>query len=148
MIEKGNNVDIILYESAISNFMLDGKVDCFGRTIIYPLQERVKIISDLQNVLSKSSFRIKLVLGGFFEDFLHLPNPCMILSDLACYFRVDNEDSFEKVFSVVQPDAKRIYSDLYYFLWNRRKNVIIDDKMKYIIVSVQSLRPVTRLNER
>lgn len=128
IISRGNNVELLVYETAISEFMLDGRIDVFGKIYQINISDRIKVIEYLLTLLDDSRCSVRLILGGFYEDFLHLPNPCIFLSDLVCYLRVDNGSDYCEIYSAIHSSLKKLYHYFFNEAWNNRKGLVVSDK--------------------
>jgi hypothetical protein len=128
VINRGNNIKLLIYESALSEFMLDGRTDFFGRDIQLNIDERLAVLNHILMLHDRSCCEIRLVAGGFFDDFSHLPNPCIFLSDLICYFRVDDGSHFHTVYSVIHSVVKKMYASFFSHAWDECDGVVVRNK--------------------
>ena len=85
------DVSIMIYNSALTNFMLSGELDFFNRRVVLDARERKRQLEHLKALLhDHGDLRIKMVSGGFSDDFRYITNPCMFLSDSVNYLRLEN----------------------------------------------------------
>ncbi len=87
---SGEDVFIMIYNSALTNFMLSGELDFFNKKIVLDAKERKKQLEHLKNLfLDHRDLHVKMVSGGFSDDFRYITNPCMFLSDTVNYLRLE-----------------------------------------------------------
>lgn len=132
LISKGNNIQLLVYETAITEFMLDGRADVFGKSVHLSFLDRITVVEFLLSLVASSKCEIRFVSGGFYEDFLHLPNPCIFLSDLFCYLRVNNDSENYVIYSAIHSSLKKLYHYFFDVAWNNRKDVVVSEKNSII----------------
>lgn len=85
-----NPIHILIHESAFDDFTVKGTIDFYGYKVKLTAAQRLRYITYLHELLTqKNSLEIKTVRGGTIDDFQHIPNPTLFLSDSYCYLCLD-----------------------------------------------------------
>ena len=79
----------MIYESTMTNIAIDGVVDFYNRPVKLNPQQILKCLDYYMDLVEMEA-EIRLIDGGFSDDFRYITNPCMFLSDLTCYLRLEN----------------------------------------------------------
>lgn len=101
----GLSVNIMLYRSAVLDFVSTGEVDFFNNKIIMSVSERRECLQYLKALIEKASVNFKLIPVGFSDDFLALTNPNIFMSDDSCFLRLEN-GKFER--NILLTENKRM----------------------------------------
>ncbi len=117
---------VLLYESAISDFVATGVVDFFNTKIHLDKTEKQKVLVHLMSLISKSNLR--LIEGVFYPEFEHLYSPNLYISDSSVYLRLENAYNRDCVFQLVGSKIKALMRQLFDDLWENRTDVVISNK--------------------
>ena len=137
-----DNASILLYESAISDFLATSEVDFFNIKFILAQEEKLSYLDYLLKLNAKGNLR--LIKDGFYPEFKHLLNPSIYLSETICYIRVEKAYERENIFEIIDATVKQQLADLYNELWSNRLDVIIKD-VNIIKTRLMKYRQMTSL---
>lgn len=127
LIEK-KQINVMMYESALTSFMLTGELDFFNHKIILPPKQRKDQLEYVKKQFGKLGFnRIKLVDGGFSDDFRFITNPCVFLSDSIDYLRLENNYYEQNILLIYEKQVKKIFHEFFDEIWNKWHDVVIQD---------------------
>lgn len=145
VLAANTGIELLIYESAVADFMIEGEVDLFNNRLIVPTQERIMIIQYLKRLLDETKCSVRMIAGGFNDEFVHLPNPCMFISDFVCCFRLENRLYRNNVFTTHHSSMRNVYVTCFQEMWSNRPDVVINDrdeiraKLDYYIHSAELL---------
>lgn len=120
---------IMIYESAIANLVVDGIIDFYNRPILLSRNQILKCLEYYENILQKEC-QIKLIDGGFSDDFKYITNPCMFFSDSLCYVRLENNRYSNNVLILNDRIVKEMFDHFFEAVWNHRKDVVTEDELQ------------------
>ncbi len=118
---------IMIYESAISYLTVDGIVDFFNMPVQLTDNQILRCISYYYELININA-SIRLIDGGFSEDFRYITNPCMLLSDSICYLRLENGKYSNNIMLLNDRTIKKLFYDFFDEVWNNRKDVVSSEK--------------------
>ena len=131
------NIQIMIYESAISSFVMSGELDFFNQKIILDPGQRVKILSYLSGLIGKAEFdNYKMIEGGFSNDFLYITNPCLFIAETLCYLRLENNMYKNNILIASNKTIQEFFENLYNGIWTNREDVVISNQ-KYICEKIE-----------
>lgn len=123
------DVFIMIYNSALTNFMLSGELDFFNRKVILDAKERKQQLVHLRNLLYEhDGSHIKMVSGGFSDDFRYITNPCIFLSDTINYLRLENNYYDKNILLIRDNRLREIFNVFYDEIWNDRQDVVVSER--------------------
>ena len=123
------DVFIMIYNSALTNFMLSGELDFFNKKIVLDAKERKKQLEHLKNLfLDHRDLHVKMVSGGFSDDFRYITNPCMFLSDTVNYLRLENDYYDKNILLVRDSQLREVFNIFYDEIWNDRQDVVVSER--------------------
>lgn len=126
LLHKNKDAYILIYESAISNFMLTGELDFYNHKIVCSPSQRIEILAFLrENILSENTPIYRLIDGNLSSDFKYITNPCFFKSEAICYLRLENGRYDNNIWIVNNKDLKEKFNDFYFEIWNDRNDVVI-----------------------
>lgn len=142
IVEK-SPIQLVLYESALSDLAVSENLDFFNCKLHMTAAQRLQYMTHLLSLFEKcENLEIRLIHGRIISDSQYISNPCMFLSDVISYLRLDN-CAQSSLLLVNQPDMQDIFDHFYEEVWNNCKNVVISDRcsiLSYIQHSVQALQ--------
>ena len=121
------DIDILIYESAIADFIMSGIVDIFNIPVQLSVDARKRCIKTIISYLDRTNINIRLIRGGFAKDFKRTPNPCMFSSSLGACLRIENGTYKNNIYSNPNAAVKKFIETAFQKLWNR-KDVVLKDK--------------------
>lgn len=119
------SVEIMVYESVLSDIVVSGELDFFNYKIELTAPQKIKCIDYILSLLDKTELKIKLVDGGFSSDFQYITNPCMFLSDSICYLRLENKRYKDNILELNDKEVKCMFEQFFSQIWNNRQDVVI-----------------------
>ena len=121
-------VRVLLYDSALVDFVLTGELDFFNRRVVLTPEQRRQEIAWLRELILKDaggSFR--LIREGFSADFKYITNPCAFLSDSVNCLRLENKRYENNLLLVKNETAKEIFSNFFEKGWEYGRGVVVAD---------------------
>lgn len=122
-----SNIQILIYESTIRKFILDGKLDFFTYPITLEVQQRERYLQHMKELFCNNKhLNIRLVDGDFVEDFKAFDNPSIYLSDSLSYLRIENA-SRNAIYMIKNKELINVFSHFYKEIWENHFDVVIKD---------------------
>lgn len=148
---RHSDTKIIIYESVFSDIIVTGELDFFNHKILLSETEKLCLLDYYKQVFSPDiCVNLKLISGYLDSDFKYVTNPCMFLSDMVGYVRLENGRYHNNIMVIKSQTVKRIFEGFFNEIWSNRKEVVIEDKQKiYKIIchyrdSVHFIKDVTK----
>ena len=125
--QKG--IELMIYDTALTNFVMTGEVDFFNHKVILPPEERKRQLQHMRGLLAeKEGLQVKMVRGGFSDDFKYITNPCMFLSgDIDC-LRLENGCYSNNLLPVKDKQLQKVFYTFFEEIWNHRPDVVVADR--------------------
>lgn len=123
------DVFIMIYNSALTNFMLSGELDFFNKKVVLDAKERKVQLEHFKDLLDvQSDLRIKMISGGFSDDFRYITNPCIFLSDSINYLRLENNYYDKNILLIRDNKLREIFNTFYDKIWIERQDVVVSER--------------------
>lgn len=131
--EAQRRVELMLYDTALTNFLLSGEVDFFNYRAVLSPKERKQELAYLYGLLKDNAeLNVKVITGGFSDDFKYITNPCMFLSETMDYLRLENGYYTGNLLLVKDQSVQRIFHDFFEEIWNHREDVVLSEREKIL----------------
>jgi len=127
ILEEGET-RVMIYESALTGLMLFGELDFFNNKVILTPEQRKVQLEHIAVLLSSEKLAVRLVDGGFSDDFRFITNPCVFLADSIDYLRLDNNYYEKNILLVRDRKMKDVFDTFFEQIWTKREDVVIEDK--------------------
>jgi hypothetical protein len=121
---------IMIYESAIANLAVDGIIDFYNRPVQLNPDQILRTMEYYLQVGANGN--IRLIDGGFSDDFRYITNPCMFLSDSLCYVRLENNRYDNNILILNDRTVKATFDNFFAAVWENRKDVVTEEKAKVV----------------
>ncbi len=126
---KQSQVQVLLYESAITEAVITGNVDFFNFRVQFNFEQRARL---LQHILSlccteEEEVQVRLIHGQLVADFHNITNPCIFLSSMISYFRLYNSNGNWKLMCINLPEIQSLYDAFFEDVWNGKNCAIVQD---------------------
>lgn len=151
---KESPVQIMVYESAFTDFAVSGKLDFYNYSVVLTPNQRIQYMRNILDILEKNNhFQIKLICGRFVSDFQYIANPCLFLSDTISYLRLDNKNYQNNTMALNGISIKTMFSQFLSEIWNNRDGVVLDDRntvketIKHMIESIELLSRMEKVSK-
>lgn len=130
-------VKILVYESALSEFIVNGRLDFYNLNVTLTPRQRLDYIRNFQDMLKQNdNIQIRLIYGPLFPDFQYNADQCAFFSDGASYLRLSAENRDEnKVFAVNTPEMHDVFDHFFAEVWDNHQKMVVSDReniLKYI----------------
>lgn len=130
---EAKNINIMFYESAIYNFMLNGEMDFYNTRVIMGKQQRISCLEYMRKIVTeKNNIHISMIEGGFSDDFRYITNPCVFLSETVGYLRLENKNYTNNILVVKDKELMGIFKTFYTEIWNNRCDVVTSDRNRIL----------------
>lgn len=134
-----SHLQVLIYESTFSKYILDGQMDFFGKHITLDIPQRERHITYMKDIFFKNPYmEVRLIDGSFVEDFKKFDNPSLYLSDNLSYLRIESA-SARPIYLVKQKELMEMFASFFEHIWTQRYDIVITDtqiiqkKMNYYI---------------
>ncbi len=126
---RRKDVFVMIYNSALTNFMLSGELDFFNKKVILDAGERKTQLEHFKNLLEvHDELQIKMVSGGFSDDFRYITNPCIFLSDTINYLRLENNYYDKNILLIRDNKLREVFNTFYEKIWLDRQDVVVSER--------------------
>lgn len=139
------DTEFLIYDTALTNFVLSGEVDFFNHRVILSPEERRQQLIYLRDMMGEiGELQIKMIAGGFSDDFKYITNPCMFLSDAMDYLRLENGCYTNNLLLVKDKSVQEIFHTFFAEIWNHRDDVVLSDR-EQILQKMENLLNTSNL---
>lgn len=123
-----SNVKIMIYESTLSKYILDGALDFFTKPITLTMPQRERHIAYMRELFCGRNFlEVRIAEGNFVEDFKKLNNPSLYLSDNLSYLRMENLED-KAIYLIRHKELVQVFSQFFNEIWNHRPDIVIQNE--------------------
>lgn len=124
-----NGLALMIYDTALTNFILSGEVDFFNHKVILSPEDRKKQLRYMkQLLLTADKLKVKMIRGGFSDDFKYITNPCIFLSESVQMLRLENRIYRNNILLVQDKSMQEIFQTFFDEIWNNREDVVLSDR--------------------
>lgn len=145
ILEK-SNISVMVYESALTNFVVSGELDFYNCRLYLPPGQRLACLEFISDILHRKGFEgVKLIDGGFSTDFQYITNPCLFMSSSICYLRLENGCYENNILILNDKSVRNMFLRFWQEIWNKRTDVVVEGedalsgKMEHYMQSVMLL---------
>lgn len=149
-----SSINIVVYESAFTDFAVSGKLDFYNSSVVLTPSQRIRCIKNILEILEKNQlFQMKLICGRLVSDFQYLAKPCLFLSDTISYLRLDHKNYQNNSMVLNGPSIKTMFNRFYSEIWNNQNDVVVDDKVSvkksinHIMESIELLSRMEKISK-
>lgn len=126
---REQGMSVMIYESVFSEMVVSGELDFFNHKIFLTQSEKLSFLDYFKELISSDCLmNLKLIAGYLNADFKYVTNPCIFLSDMVSYVRLENGRYQNNIMIINDQSAKNIFKAFYSKIWNERDDIIIDDR--------------------
>lgn len=130
---RERRVKVLLYDSALVDFVLSGELDFFNRKLILTPEERKEEMEYLRALAQEGAAEsIRLVKEGFSDDFKYITNPCVFLSESVSYLRLENRRYENNLLLVKHESAKKIFDAFFEKSWDYDRRVVLSGETELL----------------
>lgn len=123
---KRAGVKIMIYNRAIVDYVFSGELDFFNNRVILTPQQRERELIYLKELFEEVvDGCIKIVRGGFSDDFKYITNPCIFLSDSLDYLRLENKLFSDNLMLVENKNMCKAFEKFYDEIWGFGEELVI-----------------------
>lgn len=120
-------IQILLYETTLSNYMLDGEMDFFTIPITMDIRQRQRHISYMKDLFYKNPYiEVRFIDGFFIEDFKKFDNPSLYLSETLSYLRIHSNHSYH-MHLVLQKEVSELFFQFFEEIWEHCQDIVLRD---------------------
>ena len=118
----------MIYGSAFVDLALSGEVDFFNNKVVLSPQQRKRELLYIRQLLgAMDGEHLKMVNGGFSDDFKYVTNPCMFLADSLDYLRLENLQ-YENNLMLIKDNRTRQMFDVFFDeIWSDNYINVVSD---------------------
>lgn len=115
---KNNQLRMMVYSSAFVDFALSGEVDFFNNKVVVTPQQRKRELMHIKELLqAMDAEHLKMMNGGFSDDFKYVTNPCMFLADSLDYLRLENLQYENNLMLIKDNRARQVFDIFFEKIW-------------------------------
>ena len=128
-------VKILIYESALSEFIVNGRLDFYNLNVILTPRQRLEYIRNLQDMIQRNhNIEMRLIYAPLFPDFQYNANQCAFFSNGASYLRLASETQDEnKIYVVNTPEMHDVFDHFFEEVWENQQKVVISDREQVLM---------------
>lgn len=124
-----NGLKLMIYDTALTNFILSGEMDFFNHKVILTPEERKEQLVYMKKLLTETEkLEVKMIRGGFSDDFKYITNPCIFLSESAQLLRLENRFYVNNVLLVQDKTMQETFQKFFDEIWIKRQDVVLSDR--------------------
>jgi hypothetical protein len=124
-----SKIRIMIYESALNEFIVSGKIDFYNCRIKLSSSQRLRCLKNILQVMDKNEkVEIQLISGRLVSDFQYKSRPCLFLADTISYMRLGDESYENNVMELNSLPIKKLYNEFYEEIWNSEEEIVISDQ--------------------
>ena len=128
-----NKVQIMIYESTFTNFVVSGELDFFNYKVTLTPMQRMRYMKYLLYVLNKNqNMEMKMVQRRFIANFQCTEQQSLYMSNAISYLRLDNYHYRNNIAILNRPVIVEMFNRFYYEIWNNQKDVVIEEKSEIL----------------
>lgn len=125
---KKNQIRVMLYQTALMDFILSGELDFLNhKVILTPEQRKEQLLYFLDMIRGMEEGTVKLIRDYLSEDFKYITNPCMFLSGSVDYLRLENQIYQDNLLTIKNESIKQIFGEFFDRIWQYDEDVIISN---------------------
>ena len=125
---RNNQVRMMIYSSAFVDFALSGELDFFNQKIVLTPQQRKRELMHIRELLqAMDADHLKMMNGGFSDDFKYVTNPCMFLADSLDYLRLENMQYENNLMLIKDNRARQMFDVFFENIWNSDHMNMVSD---------------------
>lgn len=125
---KNNQLRMMVYSSAFVDFALSGEVDFFNNKVVITPQQRTRELKHIRELLqSMDADHLKMMNGGFSDDFKYVTNPCMFLADSLDYLRLENLQYENNLMLIKDNRARQVFDVFFEKIWKYEHINMVSD---------------------
>ena len=125
---KNNQLRMMVYSSAFVDFALSGEVDFFNNKVVITPQQRTRELKHIRELLqSMDTDHLKMMNGGFSDDFKYVTNPCMFLADSLDYLRLENLQYENNLMLIKDNRARQVFDVFFEKIWEYEHINMVSD---------------------
>ena len=144
---NNKDVKIVIYDTAVEEFVTKGEVDFYNHKITLPLKERLETLLYIKNLLVRDSVQMRLVHEGFSYDFRYASNPCFFLTEGISCLKLGNKLFEHNLKRILLPSLNRIFHSFYDEIWSNRLDVVVESKDEILLEMEKWIKQLELLGE-
>lgn len=130
---RNNQLRMMVYSSAFVDFALSGELDFFNQKVVLTPQQRKRELMHIRELLqSMDGGHLKMMNGGFSDDFKYVTNPCMFLADSLDYLRLENLQYENNLMLIKDNRARLIFDNFFENIWTYNHMNMVSDHEEII----------------
>ena len=130
---RNNQLRMMVYSSAFVDFALSGELDFFNQKVVLTPQQRKRELMHIRELLqSMDGEHLKMMNGGFSDDFKYVTNPCMFLADSLDYLRLENLQYENNLMLIKDNRARLIFDNFFENIWTYNHMNMVSDHEEII----------------
>lgn len=136
-------IQVLLYESTLGNYILDGKLDFFQIPVTMTMHQRQRHLKYMKDLFSENHYmEIRMIEGDLVENFKKFENPSFYLSHTLSYLRMKTAESYQ-LYLIRQKEVSDLFFEFFEELWGHREDVVrkdteaIQKKLEYYLSCFQ-----------
>lgn len=130
---RNNQLRMMVYSSAFVDFALSGELDFFNQKIVLtPQQRKRELVYIRELLLCMDSDHLKMMNGGFSDDFKYVTNPCLFLADSLDYLRLENLQYENNLMLIKDTKARQMFNMFFEKIWKYEHLNVVSDHNEII----------------
>jgi hypothetical protein len=122
-------------------------MDFFNRKITATVGQRLRHLTLLMETLGKQdNVKLQLIRRGFSDDFQHITNPCVFLSDTTGYLRLENGEYEDDILLINGVQNREHFDRFFEKIWHGSADVSYSDKEAVSAFARSQIEALNMLN--
>lgn len=122
------NLQLLIFETAISRFVVTGEVDFFNKKIVLDFRQRAKVVDYLRKSLQEvTDLQVRMIHDPLVSDFQYDAFQSIFLSSTISYLRlnISNQDN-NLIMKINRPEMQTMYESFFREVWEADVGVVSD----------------------
>lgn len=146
------NVQLLIFEPAISRLIINGELDFFNHRVVLDFPQRLRLLEHLRKLVRESAaLQVRMVHDPLVSDFQYSACPSVFLSSTVSYLRMDTKWLEENLLlKINRAEMQELYSAFFHEIWNDESRVVSDREEidRFICHLMQGLQLLANVTEQ
>lgn len=124
-----SKIKVLVYEAELRRYISSGELKFFNMPIKLTMEQRERHIKYIKDIVKESeNVEIKLADGNFVEEFKEVEDPSLYLSKTMKLAKSHPSNGVNDYIIIKDNEFKDLCDELFEVLWEKRQDIVIDDK--------------------
>ncbi|MGL6106044.1 helix-turn-helix domain-containing protein [Romboutsia sp.] len=143
-----SKIKVLIYEAELRRYISLGELKFFNIPIKLTMEQREKHIKYIEDIVKSSkNVEIKLIDGKLVEEFKEVEDPSLYLSKTMKVVKSHPTNGVNDYFLIIENEFKKLCDELFEVLWEKRKDIVVNDREEILERISKTLAYARILNE-